>query len=236
MKLGINIDHIATLRQARQGREPEPALAGLICQQAGSDSIVVHLREDRRHIQDADLYLLKKILKVRLNLEMSMAEEIVRIACRLKPEQATLVPEKRQELTTEGGLDVAANLARVKEVTARLKKAGIAVSLFIDPEKKQIDAALKAGVKIIELHTGRFAEARNIKEEDSRFLELKRAVRYAREKRLVVNAGHGLNYHNVSRIASIKGIEELNIGYAVICHAALAGLRHSVQEMRALIG
>lgn len=235
-KLGVNIDHIATIREVRHGIEPEPLFAALICEANGADSIVCHLREDRRHIKDQDLYNLKKVVKTRLNLEMSVASDIVAIACKVKPDQATLVPEKRQEITTEGGLDVIANSRKVKEVANKLEKNGIAVSLFIDPDKKQIDASKRIGVGIIELHTGRYADAKNEREQNKYFKELETAVKYAIGKGLVVNAGHGLNYYNVSRIAKIKGIEELNIGYSIVCRAALVGLERAIREMKALIG
>jgi pyridoxine 5-phosphate synthase len=235
MKLGVNIDHVATLRQVRCTSVPEPVLAGGICQAAGADSIVIHLREDRRHIKEQDLFLLKKIIKVKLNLEMSVAEDIVDIACQAKPIQATLVPEKRQEITTEGGLDVISQMQRVRRVCDRLKKAGIQVSLFIDPEKNQIAAAKKIGVDLIELHTGRYAEAKNVRAQDKYYKELITATRFAKAKGMTVNAGHGLNYKNVSRIAKIKGIEELNIGYAIVCRAVLVGLERAVKEMIALI-
>ncbi|MDD4953822.1 MAG: pyridoxine 5'-phosphate synthase [Candidatus Omnitrophica bacterium] len=234
-KLGVNIDHVATLRQARRGQEPEPVLAALICEAAGADSIVAHLREDRRHIQDRDLFLLKKTVRTRLNLEMSVAAGIVEIACQVKPDQATLVPEKRQELTTEGGLDVISNFRKVRQAASILVKNDIEVSLFIDPDKKQIDAAKKSGVKMIELHTGRYADTKNKKEQDKYFRQLSEAVTYALKKGLVVNAGHGLNYSNVSRVARIKGIAELNIGYSIICRALLAGLDRAVREMKDLI-
>jgi len=233
--LGVNIDHVATLREARRGIEPEPVFAALVCEAAGADSIVVHLREDRRHIKDRDLYLLKKAVKTKLNLEMSIAPDIVKIACEVKPEQATLVPEKRQELTTEGGLDVVNNFKKIKQVLEKLGKRAIAVSLFIDPEKRQIDAAEKVGAGIIELHTGRYADAEDKKEEDKYFKELERATHYAKDKGLIVNAGHGLNYYNVARVAKIKGIEELNIGYSIICRAVLVGLERAVREMKMLI-
>lgn len=235
LKLGVNIDHVATLREVRRGKEPEPTFAAFICQAAGADSIVVHLREDRRHIKDRDLHILKQAVKTKLNLEMSIAPEIIDIACREKPDQVTLVPEKRQELTTEGGLDVVSNFKKIKQAREKLEKHGIAVSLFIDPEKKQVAAAKETGAKMIELHTGRFADAKNKRAEDKYFQELKTATRYAQMKGLRVFAGHGLNYYNVSRIAKIKGIEELNIGYSIICRAVLVGLERAVREMRALI-
>ena len=235
-KLGVNIDHVATVREIRHGIEPEPVFAALICQQAGADSIVAHLREDRRHIKDKDLYILKKVVKTKLNLEMSTAQEIVEIACEVKPDQATLVPEKRQEITTEGGLDVPANFKKIEKVSTYLEKQGIAVSLFIDPDKRQIDASRKLGVKMVELHTGRYADAKAGQAQDRHFRELERAVAYAKDKGLVVNAGHGLNYYNVARVAQIKGIEELNIGYAIVCRAVIAGLERAVREMKILIG
>jgi len=235
LNLGVNIDHVATLREVRHGIEPEPAFAALIAQTAGADSIVVHLREDRRHIKERDLYILKEIVKVKLNLEMSVAEEIVRIACKVKPDQSTLVPERRQELTTEGGLDVGANFNRIKQAFHKLDKQAIMVSLFIDPDKKQIDAARKLGIRMVELHTGRYADARNKKEQDKYFKELETAVKYARDKGLHVFAGHGLNYYNVSKVAKIEGIEELNIGYSIVCRAVLVGLERAVREMKTLM-
>jgi pyridoxine 5-phosphate synthase len=235
LNLGVNIDHVATLREVRRGIEPEPAFAALIAQTAGADSIVAHLREDRRHIKERDLYILKEIVRVKLNLEMSIAEEIVAIACKVKPDQATLVPERRQELTTEGGLDVVSHFNRIKQAFHKLDKQAIMVSLFIDPDKKQIDAARKLGIRMIELHTGRYADAKNKKEQDKYFKELETAVKYARDKGLHVYAGHGLNYYNVSRVAKIEGIEELNIGYSIVCRAVLVGLERAVREMKALM-
>jgi pyridoxine 5-phosphate synthase len=235
LNLGVNIDHVATLREVRHGIEPEPAFAALIAQTAGADSIVVHLREDRRHIKERDLYILKEIVKVKLNLEMSIAENIVEIACKVKPDQSTLVPERRQELTTEGGLDVVSNFNRIKQAFHKLDKQAIMVSLFIDPDKKQIDAARKLGIRTVELHTGRYADARNKKEQDKYFKELETAVKYARGKGLHVYAGHGLNYYNVSKVAKIEGIEELNIGYSIVCRAVLVGLERAVREMKVLM-
>jgi pyridoxine 5-phosphate synthase len=234
-RLGVNIDHVATLREIRRGTEPEPAFAALICESCGADSIVAHLREDRRHIKERDLYILKEVVKTKLNLEMSVAPKIVEIACKVKPEQATLVPEKRQELTTEGGLDVLSNLKTIKQVLGKLRKQGIDVSLFIDPDKLQIDAAKKSGVGMIELHTGRYADAFSKKAQDKYFKQLQEAVRYAKHKGLRVFAGHGLNYYNVTRIARVKDIEELNIGYSIICRAVLVGLARAVKEMKTLI-
>lgn len=234
-KLGVNIDHVATLREVRRGIEPEPVFAAFICETAGADSIVAHLREDRRHIKERDLCLLKETIKTKLNLEMSIAREIVDIAARLKPAQATFVPEKRQELTTEGGLDVLANFKKIKEAVSLLEDKKIPVSLFIDPDRRQIEASKKTGAKIIELHTGRYADAKDKKEQEKHFKELVQAIDYAKEKGLIVNAGHGLNYYNTARIAKIKGIEELNIGYSIICRAVLVGLDRAVREMKALI-
>ncbi|KPK96662.1 MAG: pyridoxine 5'-phosphate synthase [Omnitrophica WOR_2 bacterium SM23_72] len=235
MKLGVNIDHVATLREVRKGIDPEPVLAAIVCEASGADSIVAHLREDRRHIKEPDLLLLKKTVRTRLNLEMSVAGEIVAFACRLKPNQATLVPERRQELTTEGGLDVCANLKRIKQVREKLEDRGIVVSLFIDPEKRQIDAAKRSGVEMIELHTGRYADAKRKNEQNKYFQEILMATRYAKTAHLTVNAGHGLNYHNVSRIAGIKGIEELNIGYSIVCRAVMVGLAQAIKEIKKLI-
>ncbi|MFH1889076.1 MAG: pyridoxine 5'-phosphate synthase [Candidatus Omnitrophota bacterium] len=235
LDLGVNIDHVATLREARHGITPEPVVAALIAQTSGADSIVVHLREDRRHIKDRDLRILKDTVKIKLNLEMSIALDIVDIACEIKPDQATLVPERRRELTTEGGLDVASNFKKIKDAAGRLEKGGIAVSLFIDPDKKQIDAAKRLGIGMVELHTGRYADARVKKDQDKYFKELESAVKYACGNRLHVFAGHGLNYYNVSRVAKIKGLEELNIGYSIVCRAVLVGLERAVREMKALM-
>lgn len=234
--LGVNIDHVATVRQVRSGIEPEPAYAAFICQAAGADSIVIHLREDRRHIKERDIYILREIVKVKLNLEMSVAQDIVDIACRVKPAQATLVPEKREEITTEGGLDIESHAKRIGQVLSKLKNNRIAASVFIDPDRKQIDAAKKLGVKIVELHTGRYANAVDKASQDAYFKEIEKASHYARACGLCVCAGHGLNYYNVSRIAKIEGIEELNIGYSIVCRAVLVGLERAVKEMKTLIG
>jgi len=234
-KLGVNIDHVATLREARRGREPDPAYAAFVCEAAGADSIVVHLREDRRHIKENDLFLLRRTVKTKLNLEMSISDEIVRIACKARPDQATLVPERRKELTTEGGLDVAGNLNKISRAVKQLRGSGIEVSLFIDPEKKQIDAAKKSGAGIIELHTGKYADAKNESEREKYLKQQQKAVFYAKTKGLVVNAGHGLNYNNVSRINKIKGVNELNIGYSIICRALFVGLAQATKEMKALV-
>lgn len=235
MRLGVNIDHIATLREARQDLEPEPAFAALIAENSGADSIVVHLREDRRHIKENDLYILRAIVRSRLNLEMSISPQIVNIACKIKPDQSTLVPEKRRELTTEGGLDVAANFIRVKKAVDKLEAAGIEVSLFIDPIKFQIKSAKQTGAKMIELHTGSYANAVNKKQENKYLLGLKSAVAFANSLGLTVFAGHGLNYNNVSKITKIYGIAELNIGHSIISRAVFVGLGKAVREMKELI-
>ena len=231
-KLGVNVDHIATLRSCRRGLFPDPLDAAAICESCGCDSIVAHLREDRRHINDNDVQRLKKALKTRFNLEMSIYPEIVDIACKLRPDQATLVPERRQELTTEGGLDIIANKNKIKETVKRLRDKGIEVSLFIDPDKKQIAAVGEVGAKIIELHTGKYAQA---KTKAQSLKELIKAVDFARGLGLVVNAGHGLDYDNVKAVARIQGIEELNIGYSVICRSLFVGLENAVKEMLELI-
>jgi len=235
MKLGVNIDHIATIRNIRGGVEPEPVFSALIAQQAGADSIVAHLREDRRHINERDVRLLKQLLKVRFNLEMSTDPGIVDIACKIKPDQATLVPEKRREVTTEGGLEVARQKSKISRVIKRLSKSGIEVSLFIDPDKRQIEAALDLGVGIIELHTGRYAEAKNSAAQKRELLNLARSAQFARNKGLVICAGHGLNYFNVRAVVEIKEIEELNIGYSIVCRAAIVGIEEAVRSMKELL-
>lgn len=235
LKLGVNIDHIASLRQLRRGNIPDLVLAAKIVEKTGADSIVVHLREDRRHIQDRDLFDLKKNIKTRLNLEMSIASDIVNICLKLKPNQATLVPEKRLELTTEGGLDVVKNKQKIRGVVSRLKKKGILVSLFIDPIRKQIKAAHETGAEFIELHTGKYAESKNKLEYKKNLRDLGKATRYAINLGLGVNAGHGLDYQNVKPITRIKGIKELNIGYFIICRSLFVGLGRAVKEMSELI-
>lgn len=231
IRLCINIDHIATLRQARGGREPDPVLAAGICERAGCDGIVVHLREDRRHIQERDIYLLKDALRTKLNLEMSIAQGVVDIATDLKPDCATLVPEKREELTTEGGLDVLKEKKRIEKVIERLQEKEIKVSLFIDPELEQIKASKEIGADFIELHTGRYAHSKG-KEQERELKDLVIAKDKAIELGLKVNAGHGLNYQNVSSVATISGIEELNIGHSIISQAVFVGLEKAVREMK----
>ena len=234
--LGVNIDHVATLRQQRRESEPDPVKAALICQKAGADSIVAHLREDRRHINDKDILALKRTLQVRFNLEMSAAKDVVALACKVRPDQATLVPERRQELTTEGGLDVIRNAGKLKPVCSRLKDQGIIVSFFIDPEKDQIDAARNIGISVIELHTGRYAEALTERAQITRLKELNTAAQYAHSLGMTVNAGHGLKYHNTIAIARIPGMHELNIGHSIISYAVFVGLEKAVREMKKQCG
>lgn len=235
MLLGVNIDHIATLRNARGGVEPDLIEAALICEKVGVAGITTHLREDRRHIKDEDVNKLKSVLKTRLNLEMAMTDEMLEIALKLMPDACCIVPEKRQELTTEGGLDVAAQLEKALPFVKKLEDAGIAVSLFIDPNKKQVEAAYKTGAEFIELHTGAFSEAFNTAKEESEFLKLKEAAEYAQSLGLKVNAGHGLNYQNVHAMHEIPGLVELNIGHSIISRAIFIGLEQAVKEMSELI-
>jgi len=234
-KLGVNIDHVATLRQARGGCNPDPIAAAKICEHAGADSIVAHLREDRRHINVQDIRLLRKIVKTRFNLEMSLNKEIVQIAAMIRPDEATLVPEKRAEITTEGGLDVQRHFNRIKKTVQILQNREIKVSLFIDPVKKQIIKARESGATTIELHTGRYdyvltkiSKARELK-------KIKDMTRYAQSLGLTVNAGHGLKYHNTKSIARIHGINELNIGHSIISRAIFVGLEKAVREMKKLV-
>ncbi len=232
--LGVNIDHIATLRQARRGRDPDPVHAALAAEMAGADGITLHLREDRRHIQDADVRTLRGLLKVPMNLEMAVTGEMIEFACAVRPAHCCLVPEKRQELTTEGGLDVAAQPARVREAIERLGAHGVRVSLFIDPQPEQIEASARAGAPAIELHTGTYAQAGGTA--SARELErLASAARLAARLGLQVHAGHGLDYHNVQPVAAIAELVELNIGHAIVARAVFDGLPAAVREMRALM-
>ena len=231
IKLGVNIDHVATLRQARRECEPDPVVAADICEKAGCHSIVAHLREDRRHIQDKDIILLRKKVKTKFNLEMSLNTGIINIALSLKPDQATLVPEKRMEITTEGGVDVTANFSRLKSTVIRLQKKGIVVSLFIDPNHSQIKKAFETGASVIELHTGSYARAKTMSTIAHELIKVKDATRFAKTLGLTVAAGHGLNYKNVKAIAQIPGIVELNIGHAIISRAVFVGLSRAVREM-----
>lgn len=235
VKLGVNIDHVATLREARKTFQPCPVAAAKVCESAGCDSIVCHLREDRRHIKDEDVLLLRKVAKTRLNLEMSVAGEIVDFACGIRPDQATLVPERREEVTTEGGLDVKKNRKVVASVVAMLKSKGIDVSLFINPSKSAIDAAIEAGAGIVELHTGEYANAKSPAFRRRQLSILKRAAEYALSLGLEVNAGHGLDYDNIREVARIKGLYELNVGHSIISRAIFVGLSKATEEMLELI-
>lgn len=232
--LGVNIDHVATLRQARGTAYPRPVEAAVMAERAGADSITVHLREDRRHIQDHDLVEIDEVMRTHMNLEMAITEEMIQIATGLQPSDACLVPEKRAELTTEGGLDVAGQLDKVADACARLAQAGIRVSLFIDPDRRQLDAAIEAGAPVVELHTGQYADAEGAAQDE----ELRRivdAARYGHGKGLVINAGHGLHYGNVKPIAAIEEIVELNIGHSIISRAVFDGLSVAVSEMKRLM-
>ncbi len=233
-ELGVNIDHVATIRQARKTYEPDPVAAAALAELAGADAITIHLREDRRHIQDRDLRVLRETVTTKLNLELSVAEEIVAIACQSKPEQATLVPERREEVTTEGGLDVVTHRDAVARATERLRNAGISVSLFLDPDPRQIELAKQLGAEAVELHTGQYALAKGA--EQQRQLEaLRTAGKQIVDLGMRLHAGHGLNYFNVKPVAAIPGMLELNIGHSIISRAVLVGLERAVREMKALI-
>jgi len=234
IKLGVNVDHIATLRQARGTQYPSVVQAALRAEEAGADSITIHLREDRRHIQDADIYALRPLLKTKMNFEMAVTDEMVRIALEVKPQDVCLVPERREERTTEGGLEVVANLTRITTVCKVLAEAGIRVSLFIAPDIEQINAAKAAGAPVIEIHTGKFADSRGA-EQAKELSRIQEATAHALSLGLVVNAGHGLNIHNVHDIAAIPGIEELNIGHAIVAHAIFVGWEYAVREMKTLM-
>jgi pyridoxine 5-phosphate synthase len=232
--LGVNVDHVATVRQARRARHPDPVHAALLCEQAGADSITMHLREDRRHIIDADPFALQGLMQTHLNLEMAVTREMLDIATRLRPSDCCLVPENRAEVTTEGGLDVARDPARLRDCIAELAAAGIRVSLFIDPDEKQVDAARAAGAPVIELHTGSYAEVTG--GDRARELQrLRQAARHAAAVGLTVHAGHGLDYHNVQPVAAIGEIVELNIGHAIVGRALFSGLAAAVREMKSLM-
>ena len=235
MLLGVNIDHVATLRQARGTAYPDPVAAALIAQDSGADSITVHLREDRRHIQDQDVYQLLQKLNVRLNLEMAVTDEMVAIACDAGPSDCCLVPEKRAELTTEGGLEVAGQLEVVKRACDRLAAADIRVSLFIDPDSRQIEAARSVGVGVIEIHTGAYADAVTTGDRDREFRRISDAAEFARSLGLIVNAGHGLHYENVQDVAALTEIVELNIGHSIVARSVFSGLAEAVREMKRLM-
>jgi pyridoxine 5-phosphate synthase len=234
--LSVNIDHIATIRQARKGDEPDPVAAALLAELAGAEGIIAHLREDRRHVQDRDLRLLREVVRTKLNMEMAATDEMRRIAREVKPCFSTLVPEKREELTTEGGLEVASRIDFLKAYINGLKEAGITVSLFVDPDEGQIAASKKTGADWVELHTGAYANARVEQDRERELAKLAEAARLAASLGMHVGAGHGLNYLNVRRIAAIPEVEELNIGHSIISRAALVGMDRAVREMRALIG
>ena len=234
--LGVNIDHVATLRQARGTDYPSPVDAALAAENAGADFITLHLREDRRHIQDGDVVALRKALGTRMNLEAAVTPEMIRFARRVRPHDVCLVPERRAELTTEGGLDVAGNFKRIERACRDLGAAGIRVSLFIDAEAGQIDAARKTGAPVVELHTGSYAGARSSAKQRRELKKVRAAVQYAASKGLQVNAGHGLNYHNVQPVAAIAGIRELNIGHSIVARSVFVGIAQAVREMKALIG
>ena len=235
MLLGVNIDHVATLRNARGGVDPDPIQGAEICEKSGATSITTHLREDRRHIKDQDVKTLKKILKTNLNLEMAVTDEMQKIALSVKPHSVCLVPEKRQEVTTEGGLDVVSRLNRITEFVQPLLDAGILVSLFIDPSKEQVYAAAKTGAQFIELHTGQYSMAFGTPDETEEFEKLREASRLAHALGLKVNAGHGLNYENVYRMKQIEDLYELNIGHSIIARSVFVGLEQAVNEMKNLI-
>lgn len=234
-ELGVNIDHVATVRQARRTTEPDPVWAATLAQLGGADGITLHLREDRRHIQDRDLRVLRETVTVKLNLELAANAEIVAIACQNKPDQATLVPEKREEVTTEGGLDLLANRAAVAEAIAVLRASGIGISLFLDADRRQLDAAAKLGADAVELHTGQYALAVGEAEQNSELEKLRSAATHVRSLGLVLHAGHGLTYRNVKPIAAIEGISELNIGHSIVARAIMVGFEQAVREMKKLI-
>ena len=234
-ELGVNIDHVATLRQARKTYEPDPVAAAVLCELAGADAITIHLREDRRHIQDRDLRVLRETCTIELNLELSVADEIVGIACQVKPDQATIVPERREEVTTEGGLDIAAHRAATQRAIERLRAAGILVSLFLDPEPQQIELAKELGADAVELHTGQYALARGPAQHEQ-LVALTNAGRLVSDLGLHLHAGHGLNYHNVVPVARIPKMRELNIGHSIVSRAVLVGMERAVREMKQLIG
>jgi pyridoxine 5-phosphate synthase len=235
IRLGVNIDHVATLRQARRGDEPDPVAAAVLALLGGADGITIHLREDRRHIQERDLRLLRPIVTNRLNLEMACDDAIAKLACEVHPDEATLVPERRQELTTEGGLDVVAHEAAVARTVGTLRAAGIEVSLFIDPAAAQIEAAGRLGVEAIEIQTATYSEAKTPEDRVVQLEILARAARHARQLGLHVHLGHGLNYHNVQAVSALPEVEELNIGHSIVSRAVLVGMERAVRDMKEAI-
>jgi pyridoxine 5-phosphate synthase len=234
-ELGVNIDHVATLRQARRTYEPDPVWAAALAELGGADGITIHLREDRRHIQDRDLDLLRQTVSVKLNLELAAQSEVVEIACRVKPDQATLVPERREEVTTEGGLDVVTHRKAVQQAVRRLKQAGIVVSLFIDPDVRQIEASKELEADAVELHTGAYALAKPGREREKELIGLVQAGAAVRQHGMTLHAGHGLNYQNVRPVATIEGMRELNIGHAIVSRAVFVGFERAVREMKELV-
>ncbi|MEW6313458.1 MAG: pyridoxine 5'-phosphate synthase [Pseudomonadota bacterium] len=235
IQLGVNIDHVATLRQARGTRYPSPVQAALMAESAGADAITLHLREDRRHIQDADVTMLRDTLQTRMNLEMAVTEEMIAIALRVRPHDVCLVPERRKELTTEGGLDVVQHFQRIQAACKQLGAAGIRVSLFINAEQAQFNAAKNAGAPVVEIHTGHYADAANADAQARELEKIRAAVEYGCALGLHVNAGHGLHYHNVQPIAALEGVRELNIGHAIVAHALFVGWESAVREMKQLM-
>ncbi|NQY26602.1 MAG: pyridoxine 5'-phosphate synthase [Piscirickettsiaceae bacterium] len=233
--LGVNIDHIATLRQARGTRYPDPIQAAIEAEQAGADGITLHLREDRRHIQERDVAMLIDILQTKMNLEMAVTDDMLAMAEKYRPTDCCLVPEKREELTTEGGLEIAGQLSKMKDACQRMAEANVIVSLFIDPDFKQIDASLECGAPVVELHTGRYADAETAAEAEHELQVIISAVEYAHNLGLHVNAGHGLNYHNVDKVAEIPNIIELNIGHAIVARSVFTGFQSAVREMKQLM-
>lgn len=234
-RLSVNVDHVATVRQARRVREPDPVAAALLAELAGAHGIIVHLREDRRHIQDRDLRVLRETVKTHLNLEMAAVEDIIHIALDVRPDMVTFVPERREELTTEGGLNVAGQLDHLQEAVARMREAGIRVSLFVDPEEGAIGAAARSGAQVVEIHTGRYADAADDSNRQVEFRRIQKAARLARELGLEVHAGHGLDYHNVSPLVGIREIEEFSIGHSIVARALLVGMERAVAEMLELV-
>ncbi len=235
IRLGVNIDHVATLRQARGTRYPDPVQAALVAEQAGADAITLHLREDRRHIQERDVEMLRGVLQTRMNLEMAVTEDMLAFATRMHPAECCLVPERREELTTEGGLDVAGQKAKIGEACRRLAHAGVRVSLFIDADPQQLEAAKGAGAPVVEIHTGHYANIDNPRQRHDELVRIQQAVEYGLELGLQVNAGHGLHYHNVQAIAAMPGISELNIGHAIVARALFTGFDEAVREMKRLM-
>ena len=235
VELGINIDHVATVRQARRTYEPDPVWAAALAELGGADGITLHLREDRRHISDRDLRVLRDTVTVKLNLEMACDREVLDIACRTKPDQATLVPERREEITTEGGLDVFGQKARAAEVIARLRDSGISVSLFLDPDERQIETAAELQADAVELHTGQYALGKSAAEQEEQLVALRNTGARIREAGMALHAGHGLTYRNVQPVAAIEGMHELNIGHSIVARAIMVGFQEAVREMKRLI-